>query len=110
MYFSAEDKPAPTKEEIEQGRSDWGIKYDDECLKFEKEWKIISDRVNEEQAVFLESELGDLQKAKVEMLADKVLNLNMFELRYFEVYSSQKVQKSTGLNPMKMNMDWPSVK
>lgn len=33
--------------------------------------------------VYLESELGDLQKEKVNMLVDKVLDLNIFEMRYF---------------------------
>ncbi len=33
--------------------------------------------------VYLESELGDLQKEKVNMLVDKVITLNMFEMRYF---------------------------
>ena len=32
------DEAAPaTQDEIEKGRQEWGIKYDDECLKFEKE-------------------------------------------------------------------------
>lgn len=35
----------PSAEEQAAGRAEWGIKYDDECLKFEKEWKTISDRV-----------------------------------------------------------------
>ena len=25
--------------------AEWGIKYDDECLKFENEWKQIADKV-----------------------------------------------------------------
>ena len=33
---------------------------------------------------YLESELGDLQKEKVNMLADKVAQLNLFEMRYFQ--------------------------
>lgn len=33
--------------------------------------------------MFLESELGELQKSKVNMLVDKVLDLNLFEMRYF---------------------------
>lgn len=45
-YFSTDDaKPEdtpktaePTKEEKEAHRHEWGIKYDDEALKFEKEW------------------------------------------------------------------------
>ena len=38
----------------------------------------------QEQAVYIENELGDLQKEKVKMLVDKVANLNMFEIRYFQ--------------------------
>ena len=51
-YFSAEVEapkqeeaakvPEPTKEELEEGRKQWGIQYDDECLKFEKEWELIA--------------------------------------------------------------------
>ena len=43
----AAEVPAPTKEEIEAGRAEWGIKYNDECLKFEKEWEIIAKAVEE---------------------------------------------------------------
>jgi hypothetical protein len=50
----------PTQEEIEKGRADWGLKYDDECLKFEKEWKTISDRVDAEANIYVEKELGAL--------------------------------------------------
>ncbi len=32
--------------------------------------------------VFLEAELSDLQKKKVEMIADKVLDFNLMEHRY----------------------------
>jgi large subunit ribosomal protein L7/L12 len=58
----------------------------------------------------LESELGDMQKKKVEMLADKLLDMNLFELRYFSVLCKEKIQKTSGINPLKMNLDWPSVK
>ena len=57
-YFSAD----PTKEEIATGKVEWGIKYDDECLKFEKEWKVLHDAVVHQQNTFIEAELGDLQQ------------------------------------------------
>ena len=39
-YFSsANDK---------NGAAEWGIKYNDECLKFEKEWKSIADKIETE--------------------------------------------------------------
>ena len=102
--------PEPTKEEVEEGRKQWGIQYDDECLKFEKEWEIIAGRVESEQRTFLASELGDLQKSKVEMLADKVMTLNLYEMRYFAMQVKEKTRQATGLNPMKLNLDWPSIK
>ncbi len=37
------------------------------------------------QRVYIESELGDLQKRKVDMIVDKVLDMNIFELRYFSM-------------------------
>ena len=87
MLFSADEgdgKAAaePTAAEIEANRQEWGIKYDDECLKFEKEWQVIAEAVEKENMVYLESELSELQKKKVDMIADKVLSLNVFEQRY----------------------------
>ena len=60
--------------------------------------------------VFLEKELGDLQKKKVDMLADKILDLNMFEVRYFNAAVKERIQRTSGINPMKLNMDWPSIR
>lgn len=51
-----------------------------------------------------------MQKRKVEMLADKLIDMNMYELRYFTLEVKEKIQKSAGINPMKLNLDWPSVK
>ena len=44
------------------------------------------------------------------MLVDKQLDLNIFELRYFAASMKQRIQRTSGINPMKLNMDWPSVK
>lgn len=44
------------------------------------------------------------------MLADKVASLNIYEIRYFNYRIKEQVMKSTGLNPMKLNLDWPSIK
>lgn len=44
------------------------------------------------------------------MLADKLLDMNIFELRYFSMIAKERIQKTSGINPMKMNLDWPSVK
>lgn len=44
------------------------------------------------------------------MLADKMLDMNIYELRYFSLITKEKITKTSGINPMKINMDWPSVK
>ena len=60
-YFSsdAEPKAAEESKETAANASEWGIKYDDECLKFEKEWKAISEAVEKDQMVYLTAELSD---------------------------------------------------
>jgi hypothetical protein len=58
----------------------------------------------------LESELSEIQKKKVDMLVDKVLDLNVFEIQYFQAITKDKVLKTSNINPMKINFDWPSVK
>ena len=78
--FAADGKTAEA--EKAQGQAEWGIKYDDECLKFEKEWKVIADKIEAEQMVYLEKELSELQKSKVNMITDKILDMNLFEMRY----------------------------
>ena len=118
MLFSAEEGDAkaqsaveePTAAEIEANRQEWGIKYDDECLKFEKEWQAIAEVVEKDNLVYLESELSELQKKKVDMIADKVLSLNIFEQRYLAASVSKRVQRTTGMSLMKLNLDWPSLK
>jgi hypothetical protein len=44
------------------------------------------------------------------MLAEKLLDMNVFELRYFSLAIKEKIQKTSGINPLKLNLDWPSVK
>ena len=44
------------------------------------------------------------------MLADKLLDMNVFELRYFSLITKERLMRTSGINPMKLNLDWPSVK
>jgi len=39
-----------------------------------------------------------------------MLDLNMFELRYLAVSMKTRMERTSGINPLKLNMDWPSVK
>ena len=111
--FSSNEGEAPrefTQEEIEAGKEQWGIKYNDECLKFEQEWTKISQEIEKDQMVYLEKELSLLQRSKVDMLADKVIDLNVFEMRYLAASIKGRILKTSGINPLKLNMDWPSIK
>ena len=100
----------PSNEEAAKAREEWGQKYSDECFAFEKEWKMISEKIEKEQRVYLEQELGEMQRKKVDMLVDKMLDMNIFELRYFAISCKERIQRTSGINPLKMNLDWPSVK
>jgi large subunit ribosomal protein L7/L12 len=104
------DFPEPTEDEKLKYRESWGIKYDDECIKFEKEWEQIAKDKDDKQIQALHDELDENSRNKVDFLVEKVLTLNLFEMRYFAEAMKTRVQKTTGLSPMKLNMDWPSVK
>ena len=58
--------------------------------------------------MYLESELGELQKKRVQMVADRVTDFNVLEMRYFITIMKEKLIKSTGISPLKVNMDWPA--
>ena len=52
---------------------------------------MIAEAVQKENMVYIEAELSDLQKKKVEMLCDKVLDMNLFEHRYFHALLAQRI-------------------
>ena len=106
----AKNFSSETKEKSIIGQGEWGIQYDDECLKFEQEWKEIADKVEAEQAVYLEQELSELQRKKVDLLADKLLEMNTFEMRYLAQSVKMRIARTSGMNPLKLNLDWPSIK
>lgn len=99
-----------TEEEKQKYRDAWGMKFNDECIKFEKEWEQIAETRSKEQMAALSEELSEYQKRKVNFIADKILEFNTFEMRYLAAITQERVQKTTGINPLKLNMDWPSVK
>ena len=44
------------------------------------------------------------------MLADKLSDLNVFEMRYFNTSMKQRLVQTQGINPLKLNLDWPSIR
>ena len=93
-----------------KARDDWGEKYQDECFKFEREWKKIVEERDEEQDRVLKEEMTEAQRKMVDMIVDKMVYLNVFELRYLALSLKRRIGRSTGINPLKLNMDWPSIK
>lgn len=108
--YTPPDIPEPTEEEKQKYRDAWGLKYQDECYKFEKEWEKIAEDRDVNQIKALEEELNSNEVAKVEFLADKILRLNMFEMRYLASIIKKRIKNTSGINPLKLNMDWPSIK
>lgn len=58
-HFSSADND--NKSSVPEGAGEWGVKYNDECLKFEKEWEEMANKVETEQSVYLKNELSQLQ-------------------------------------------------
>ena len=44
------------------------------------------------------------------MIADKLIDLNIFEMRYLSTQLKERILKTSGINPLKLNMDWPSIR
>jgi len=91
-------------------KEEWDRKFQDECFTFEREWKKIQEESEKDQQQILHSELADSQRLKCEILADKLMDFNIYEMRYFSLALKRKIQAGTGINPLKLNMDWPSIK
>jgi large subunit ribosomal protein L7/L12 len=96
--------------EKQKYRDAWGLKFDDECIKFEKEWEKIAEDKENKQKMYIDEVLDENQKRRIDFLVKKTLELNMDELRYLTLAMKDRVQKTSGMNPMKLNMDWPSIK
>ena len=58
----------------------------------------------------MESELSELQRKKVEILTDKIMEMNMHQLRYLATVIREDIFKTSGINPFKINVDWPELK
>ena len=99
-----------SEEEKQKYRDTWGLKFNDECIKMEKEWEAIAEIKNEEQMAAIKENLTDVQKRKVEFIADKILEFDMYESRYLAAVTQEKIRKISGISLMKLNMDWPSMK
>eukprot|EP00831_Metopus_contortus_P064666 TRINITY_DN5785_c0_g1_i8.p1 TRINITY_DN5785_c0_g1~~TRINITY_DN5785_c0_g1_i8.p1 ORF type:complete len:262 (+),score=79.66 TRINITY_DN5785_c0_g1_i8:430-1215(+) len=89
---------------------EWTRKFDDECFKFEKEWKKIAEDKEQAQEKYLGEELNEASKAKVMFLVEKLMDLNIYEMRFLSLQLKQKIMCGIGINPLKLNMDWPSMK
>lgn len=43
-------------------------------------------------------------------MADAISSLNVFELRYMSSIVTEKIMKTTSVDLMKLNIDWPALK
>jgi large subunit ribosomal protein L7/L12 len=110
-YFSATPADGqPIEQTLQKEQEQKDEKNEDLAFKFEREWKKLHDERNASQLQELEKELTENQRKRVQLLAQALLELNTFELRYFSTALREKVFKTSGINPLKLNLDWPTVK
>ena len=54
--------------------------------------------------------MSALQKKRVDLITEKVLDLNLFEMRYLTIMMKENLTKNSGFSPFYVNQDWPSKK
>ncbi|KAL4429298.1 hypothetical protein ABPG74_002284 [Tetrahymena malaccensis] len=84
--------------------------YQELAFKFEREWQKIQRETEDKQRQALDAELTPAQKKRVEFIADAFIELNIMEIRYLNHTLKERLIKTTGLSPLKVNIDWPSLK
>lgn len=62
------------------------------------------------RAKFLAKELDDTSKAKVEFLKKMILGFSIFEVRYMSYRLRERLKRGVGISPLKLSIDWPSIK
>jgi len=59
---------------------------------------------------YFSEDLDETSKAKVDYLTKMMIKFNIFELRYLSYRVKEKLRRGVGINPLKLNIDWPSIK
>lgn len=54
--------------------------------------------------------LSDMQKERSEMLANKFMELNIFEMQYVQKLINQRFKSLTTLDLVNLNTNWPAIK
>ena len=72
--FCSDSTPPPEKKST--SNDNWGLKYNEADLDKQEEWSKIVDAKHEKTKKHLQERLNDSEKAKVELVAEKMLALN----------------------------------
>lgn len=75
--------------------------------KFEREWKRLYEEKRQIDYSKTIDHLNEHQKKKVEFLVKHTQKLNLQERQYFAIKIRDQILKTTGLNPLKVNANWP---
>lgn len=62
------------------------------------------------EAKFFSEELDETSKAKVAFLVKQLLGYNIFSMRYLSLRLKERIVSGIGIDPMKLNIDWPSAR
>ncbi len=109
-----------TDEERKKVQDEWGQKFDEERFRYEKQWKKLIDAKEKEYVSswiiswgrndkYLSPELTDATKEKMKYLLGMLMGMNVYEMRYLSLKLKQRILKGVGINPLKLNLDWPSM-
>ncbi|KRW98850.1 Ribosomal protein L7/L12, C-terminal/adaptor protein ClpS-like [Pseudocohnilembus persalinus] len=99
------DKHQVTEEQLKSDKDSA-----DMAAKFQREWEQIAQAKDKQQIQTLTEELSEDQRKKVDLIAKAMLDLNVFESRYLTISLKENIYKSTNIDLMKLNIDWPGIK
>lgn len=95
---------------LNEGKQDREDHYEDLTLKFDREWnRVYQESPRAEQIGDVKKVITEIQKKRVELLAQSILELNMDETRYFTANLRSNIFRKSGVNSERSNIAWKDV-
>jgi ribosomal protein L7/L12 len=110
MKEKLQEKAKEILEEQKKAEEQWGKTFDEQCFHYEKEWEKIAKAKEQEQFKALTEELTEEARAKIDFVVDKLMELNILELKHLSVNLDTRYRKSVGISPITLNTEWPDIK
>lgn len=82
----------------------------DSASGYVEEWQKVYEQRTASQQAELEQHLTPNQKKRLDLLSQALLEMDKEEVKYFTTLVRDRIFKSSGINPLKLNVDWPTLK